>query len=98
MEILEDSIVKSLTGAAGKPGVTVGVINLSFLHIAEHAVGFGAFAKLHFRLGFVFRIAVRMPLERRFAVCAFDFVDRGSARDAQNFVIIPLIPLGHGNV
>src|SRR5260370_18001798 len=97
VEILEDGVVKSLTGSAGKPSMTVRVVNLPLLRIAEHAVGFGAFAKLYFRLGFVFRIAVRMPLERRFAIRAFDFVDGGGARHAQNFVIIPLIPLGHAN-
>src|SRR6267154_2927017 len=98
VEILEDSIIKSLTGSAGKPGMTVRVVNLPLLRIAEHAVGFRAFAKLYFRLGFVFRIAVRMPLERRFAIRAFDFVDGGGPCHAENFVIIPLIPLGPGNV
>src|SRR5713226_228771 len=97
MEILEDGVVKTLTGAAGKTGMTVSIVNLPLLRIAEHAVGFGAFAELYFRLGFIFRTAVRMPLQRRFAVGGLDFVDRRGARHAQNFVVISLIPLGHGN-
>src|SRR2546429_6690890 len=64
VEILEDGVVKSLTAAlAGKPCMTVGVVKLPLLGIAQHAVSFGAFAELYFRLRFVFRIAVRMPFQ-----------------------------------
>src|SRR5438445_10526055 len=98
VEILEDGAVETLTGAcAGKSRVTVGVVNLSLLSVAQDAVSFGALAELHFRLGFVFRIAVRMPLQRRLAVGRFDFVDRCRSRNAQDFVVIPLMSLGHGN-
>src|SRR5260370_21115309 len=71
VEILSDSIVKSLTVSAGKPGMTVGVINLPLLRIAEHAVSFGPFAKLYFRLGFLFRISVPMPLQPHFPIHRF---------------------------
>src|SRR6266849_1396166 len=98
VEILEDGAVKSLAGAAaGKARVTVGVVDLPLLRITQHAVGFGAFAKLYFRFGFVFRTAVGMPFQRRFAVGGLDLVHRRRSRHAQNFVVIPLIPLRHGN-
>src|SRR5260370_454786 len=51
----------------------------------------------HAAVRFVCRIASRMPFQRRFAVRGLDFVDRCGACDAQNFVVIPLISLGHGN-
>src|SRR5712691_1204403 len=98
VEILEDGAVKSLAGAAaGKARVTVGVVDLPLLRITQHAVGFGAFAKLYFRFGFVFRTAVRMPFQSRLAVGGLDLVHRRRSCHAQNFVVIPLIPLRHGN-
>src|SRR5882672_437420 len=98
VEILEDGVVKPLPAAgAGKTCMTVRVVDLPLLRIAQHAVGFSAFAELYFRLCFVFRTAVRMPFQRRFAVRGLDFLDRGSAGHAQHFVVIALIPLGHGN-
>src|SRR5258708_19928741 len=94
VEILEDRTVETLTSACAREArVTVGIVNLPLLTVAQHAVGFSAFAELDFRLGFVFRIAVRMPLQRRLAVGRFDFIHRGCSRNAQNFVIIPFIPL-----
>jgi len=62
--------------------MTVRVVDLPLLRIAQHAVGFSAFAELYFRLCFVFRTAVRMPFQRRFAVRGLDFLDRGSAGHA----------------
>src|SRR5207245_2791380 len=51
MKILKYSVVKSLADAgARKAGITISVINLALLRIAQHAVGFGAFAKFYFRL------------------------------------------------
>src|ERR1700694_2964345 len=98
VEILEDGVVKPLTpGYAGKPCVTVRVVKLPLLGIAQHAVRFGAFAELYLRLRFVFRIAVRMHFQSRFAVRGFNLLDRRRSRHAQHFVVIPLIPLGHGN-
>src|SRR5260370_28451573 len=96
MEILEDGVVKSLAGAgAGKARMTVGVVNLALLRVAQHAVGFGTFAEPYLRLGLVFRIAIRVPFQRRFAVRGLDFVDGCRSRHAQNFVVVPLSPLGH---
>src|SRR6266550_2173290 len=77
VKILEGGGVKSLTAAlAGKPCMTVRVVKLPLLGIAQHAVSFGAFAELYFRLSFVFRIAVRMPFQRGFAVRGFNLLDR----------------------
>src|SRR6266403_3974931 len=97
VEILEDGVVKSLPAYTGKTCMTVRVVNLPLLYIAQHAVRFGAFAELYFRLRFVFRIAVRVPFQRRLTVRRFNLLDRRRPRHAQHFVVIPLIPLGHGN-
>ena len=83
VEILENSAVKTLTSAcAGKARMTVGVVNLALLRIAQNAVGFGTFAKLNLRLGLIFGVAVRMPLQRRLAVGGLDFVNGGGSRNA----------------
>ena len=96
VEVLKDSIVKALAHAgAGKPRVTVGIIDLPFLRIAEHAVGFRAFAKLYFCFGFICRIAVGMPLERSFPVGRLDLINRSRACYAEYLVKIPLCPFGH---
>jgi hypothetical protein len=96
VEVLESRVVKSLAPArAGKTGVTVGVIHLALLRVAEHAVGLRAFAKLYFRFGFVFRIAVGMPFQRGFPVGRLDLIHRSRACYAEHFVKIPLSPFGH---
>ena len=84
VEILEDGIVKTLAhSCAGKTCVTVGVVDLALLRIAEDAIGFGAFAEFRLRFGFVFRIAIRMPFQRGFAVGGFDFIDRRRPRNGR---------------
>ncbi len=96
MEVLENRVVKSLAPAhARKTGVTVGVVHLALLHVAEYAVGFRALAKLYFRFGFVFRIAVGMPLERSFPVGRLDLIHRSRACYAEHLVKIPLSPFSH---
>jgi len=46
MEILEYGLSNLVDAGARKTGVTVSVVNLALLRIAQHAVGFGALAKL----------------------------------------------------
>ncbi len=83
VEVLEDGTAEvHTTTYTGKPGMTVGVVDLALLRIAEHTVGFGALAELHLCLGFIFRVAIRVPLERALAIGGFDFFYRGGARDA----------------
>ena len=76
---------------AGQTGMTVGVVDLAFLRIAQDAVGFGAFAETNFGFFFIFRIAVGMPLQGRLSVGRFDLLDRGGLGDAQDFVIVALV-------
>src|SRR5215472_4320229 len=77
--------------------MTVGVVDLPFLRIAEHAVRFGAFSEFCFGLGFVFRVAVGMPFERSLAVGRLDLIQGRGMRHTQHFVIIAWISFGHGN-
>ena len=80
MEVLKDGVIKTLTSAhAGETGMAIGIVNLSLLRIAEHAVGFGAFAKFGFRFGLIRRVTVRMPFQRGLAVSGLDFLHRRSA-------------------
>jgi hypothetical protein len=96
VEILEDSVVKSLPCAcAGEAGMTVRVVNLALLLVAQDTVCFGALAEFYFRLGFVLRASVRVPLQRGFAIGGFDLLDRRRPRNGEHFVIIALSSLGH---
>ena len=75
--------------------MTVGVVDFALLLIAEDAVGFRALAELHFGFFFVFRVAVRVPLQRGFAISGLDFLDGRSTRDAEHLVKISLVPSWH---
>src|SRR5580698_2545909 len=75
--------------------VSVIVVNLALLRIAQHAVRFGALAKLDFCFRFVFRVAIGVILQRALAVRRFDLFDARRARHAEYFVIVPLIRLRH---
>src|SRR5881296_1027151 len=75
VKILKDGAVEArLHARAGEPGVAVAVVDFAFLRVAQHAVGFGRLAESLLGFLFVFRIAVRMPLERGFAVRRFDLI------------------------
>ncbi len=92
VEILEDGAVEvGLRAGASQPGMTVGVVDLALVWVAEDAVRLGAFAETDFGLFLVFRIAVGVPLEGRLAIRRFDFLDRGGLGDAQDFVVVALV-------
>jgi hypothetical protein len=71
-------------------GVAVTVVSGALLRIGKNAVGFAGFAKMMLGDGFVFRVAVGMPLHGGFAISTLDLVAGGVASDAENFVIITL--------
>src|SRR5580698_433324 len=75
--------------------MTVVVVNLALLRIAEHAVRFSAHAKLDFRFGFIFRIAIGVIFQRALAVRSLDLFDARGPRHAEYFVIVSLTRLRH---
>src|ERR1700730_11213011 len=96
VEILKNRAVEiGLRADAGKAFMAVGVINLAFLNVAKNGVGLGALAKAVFGLFLVLRAAVGVPLEGSFPVGSLDFINRHRFCDAENFVIIALVRLGH---
>ncbi len=96
VEVLENGAVKpGLPARASQTGVTVGVVDLAFLRVAQDRVGFGAFAEADFRLFFIFGIAVGMPLQGGFAVGRLDLFHRSGFADAQDFVKITLLLSTH---
>jgi hypothetical protein len=79
VEVLEDRPAEIHTPArAGETGMAVGVVDLALLRVAEDTISFRAFAKFGFRFGFIFRMAVRVPLQRALAVRGLDFVDEAA--------------------
>ena len=98
VEILENCSVEVYSAAcAAQPRVAVGVVNLPLFLVAQHAVGFRAFAEFHFGFVLVFRIAVGMPFQRRFPVRRFYLLNRGGPAHAEHFVKIAMIRLRHAS-
>src|SRR3974390_2345891 len=91
VEVLEDGAVKvrRRTGTR-QTGVTVGVIYLALLPIAQNAIRFRAFTEANLGLLLALRIAVGVPLQGRLSIGTFDFLDRSRFRDAKYFVIVSL--------
>src|SRR5580700_473845 len=96
VEIAEGGIVEVHAAArAGESGVTVGVVNFTFLRIAQDTVCFRALAELYFGFFFVLRVAIGVPLQRGLPIGRLDLLDGRGARHAKYFVKISLVRLGH---
>lgn len=90
VEILEDGRIDSSTKPAActaYSSVPELVIALAFVLIHEDGIGFAAFLELLFGIR-VIGIAVRMVLQREFAVRALDLAIARRAGDAEYFVIV----------
>ena len=76
MKVLEDGAVEVRRCAGtSQTRVTVVVIYLALLRIAQNAIGFRAFTEANLGLFLAFRIAVGVPLQGRLSIGAFDFLD-----------------------
>ena len=75
--------------------MSVGIVDLALLRIAENGVGFRAFAEVDLRFFLVVGIAVRMPLHRCFPIRALDVLNRSCLADIQYFVEISLLCSAH---
>src|SRR6266704_1287728 len=84
-EVREDRGVEP--GPRAHPGVTVGVVTLALLGVAERAVGFRALLEAVFRF-LVARVAVGMVLEGQLAIGGLDLLLGGVARDPEHFVVV----------
>src|SRR5580704_15935909 len=78
--------------------MSVTVIGRSFLRIGKNAIGLRALAKFFFCRGFIFRIAVGMPLQCSLAVGRLNLITRRGALHDKHFVIITFADLRHGLV
>jgi len=88
VEILEDSGIESRASAgATDSSMTKAIIESALFAVRQDRVGFAALLELLFRVGIV-GIAVRMELQREFAVCALDLLLGGRPLDAQDLVIV----------
>ena len=67
--------------------MTIAVIGRALVAIAQYLVGFARFFELLFR-SVIPRIAIRMKLEREFAIRALQFLVAGVPRYSQHLVII----------
>src|SRR5690606_36469984 len=78
---------EAAAGLTVDTGMTILVVHLAFLGVAQHFIGLGGF--FEFGVGvFVIRIAVRVVFHRQFAVGLFQRRRIGILTDTQNFVII----------
>ncbi len=75
LEFVEDGLVDAaIKAAAGKPRVTEAVIGGALLRIGKNRVGFRRLAEFFLRFLLGLRVAVRMPLQRRFAIGGLDLI------------------------
>ena len=65
------------------------VVSRTFVRIAQDCISFGGFLEFLFRIRII-RIAVRMVLEREFAIRALHLLLGRGASDSEHFVIIAL--------
>src|SRR5208282_2013859 len=91
LEVREDRLVEiGLEAAIAEARVAVTVVDLALLRIGENAVGLRRAAKILLGFVLVFRIAVRVMLQREFAIGGLDLIARSIALDAENFVVVQL--------
>ena len=87
-EILNYTRVESTAcSASTHTGVTEAVIHSPLFGISENRIGFRGFFKLFFGVWIV-RIAVRVELQGKLAICALDLLIAGSALHSQHVVVV----------
>jgi hypothetical protein len=80
LKLIEDRLIDAaIEAAARKSRVAEAVERGTLLRIGKNRVSFGGFPELFLRFLFTMRIAIRMPLQRRFAIGGFDFFRGGGA-------------------
>src|SRR5579875_490868 len=97
LELVENRGIESadIKSTAAETGAAVAIVNGALLLVRKDAVRLAALPE--FLLGelLVLGIAVRMPLQRSFAVRGLDLLRRRVPLHAENFVIIHLIGIRH---
>jgi hypothetical protein len=87
-KILKDRGIKACSlSRASKSGVAVAIVYGPLFGIGEHGIGLADFFEFFLSVGVV-RIAVRMELEREFAIGALQFLFRDRLGHAENFIVI----------
>jgi hypothetical protein len=89
-EVAERFGIEATTAGARDAGHAEPVVPRAFLGVAEHGIRLGGFLEFFFGGG-VALIAVRMMLEREFAIGALDVLVACAAGDAQNLVVVLLL-------
>ena len=96
LKFLEDRRVEArIESAIAQPRHSVAVVHRTLLLVRKHRVSFGSRAEIVLGLFLLFRIAVRMPLQRRLAIRRFDLFRRSAALDAQDFVKVSAVASRH---
>src|SRR5262249_30368037 len=88
-DVIHAHVREIVPGRAGQAGMTVTVVALLSVRIAEYFVGLGGFLEFDLSLR-ILTVAIRVVLHGGLAVGALDFVRRGFAGHAENVVIVAL--------
>lgn len=86
-EDVVESTTEAIESRPPEPFMTVGVIDLSFLSVPQHLIGFGAFLELLLSL-FVPGIPVGMALQSQLPIGFLELFAISLSRYTQDFVII----------
>jgi hypothetical protein len=95
VQVLECAGIDSAHSTADS-GVTKAIVSGALVAVGEDGVRLAAFFELFFRVWIV-GIAVRMILQRQFAVGALNFLLAGFAGNTQDFVVIAFYFTGQRN-
>ena len=89
LEVREDGGVEPRAAARGPtdPSVAETIVQAALIPVGQHGVRLGGFLELFFGSR-VAGIAVRMVVERQFAVGALDILFLGVALNAENLVVV----------
>ena len=95
--IAEVGGVEARSGAPAQSGVAEAVVDVALFDVRQYRVGFAALFEFFFRVGIV-GIAVRMELQRQFAVGALDLLLGGGAGYAQNLIVVAFSVAGQNGL
>ena len=96
-DVAEVGGVEARSGASAQSGVAEAVVDVALFRIRQYCVSFTALFEFFFRIGIV-GIAVRMELQRQFAVGALEFLLGCRAGYAQNLIVVAFSVAGQNGL
>ncbi len=95
-DILKDRGIESTRSRAAHGRMAKAVVRRPLVRVRQNGVGFAAFFEFLFGVRII-RIAIRMKLQRQFAIGALDLLIIGFAGNPENFVVVAFYVAGQNS-